>query len=768
MSTIPPGDVGPEASRSGSARVSRIPRGPRTRSQANTAPDPGEQRSPLGIVAEKNSLDEKFEKMGSEIRQEIKKNLEDELALIRKQLELQSAEFHTVLGELTARVDLVEKERGETAEGLEPEVLASLKLSVKDARRDANQASESLGKFRTSIDDRFDRAAQRLKDLEQGAGPEPQDLDQEPLPSGREGDLRSKKDKAAKQRSSKSKSSKKDRRRRSKSHCSDDPEDRDSHSESHGPSEDGGDDSSNHSGDSEHRSEEGNGISSSKKISSRRGGVTSSASRRDKDAEPEDVATRRGPRWEELEELNPTNYLFKKLLSYRTYRLRNPQTYLSSSRRTAVRKIRRDIPPKVKKDNTFTGEDGVLVLDFLAKLVQEFDTQEMNEGQAIRLLPEFLSGIALRQYTSVSQTAGSHHGKVSVWPEAVQWLLRSFATDESIRQAVLALRDVQQRPSEDEMEFYIRLTDAGNRCGNVHSMEEQMTMFIEGLDASIKPMVSQYRQDNRDVSFLRLVNYAKAQGSASRAKEKRTKKVTIHTPPTFKAGNKQKTSYPMRKTHGAVHLAESISGSDERSAQRSQENQYEGAFVAEGDFIEPSEGYGHEDYGASGTSTLPTPTYTTESFSEPTDPVMMFRGRGHTPAPRLPMEDRGTTFRRPGWMGRPQNQGRPPARGGPRPQYPVKKHGLVCYHCYEKGHAAPTCILSLREMHQVLGNYEALSPMERLGIPSTSYLKVKNWFDSQTASTPSGSGPESNRPFRGPAAGPASSDVRRNPQQSGN
>ena len=317
--------------------------------------------------------------------------------------------------------------------------------------------------------------------------------------------------------------------------------------ESHGRSKDGNDGSSNHSGDSEHRSEEGHGISRSRKFSSRRGGVTSSASRRYKDSEPEDVATRRRPRREELEELNPTNDLFKKLLSYRTYRLRNPQTYLSISRRTAVRKIGRDIPPKMERDNTFSGEDGVLVLDFLAKLVQEFDTQKINEGQAIRLLPELLSGIALRQYTSVSQTAGSHHGKVSVWPEAVQWLLRSSATDEAICQAVLAFREVQQRPSEDEMEFYIRLTDASSRCGNVYSMEEQMTMFIEGLDASIKPMVSQYRQDNRDVSFLRLVKYAKSHGSASRAKEKKTKKVTIQTPATLRVGNKPKVPHRLGK-----------------------------------------------------------------------------------------------------------------------------------------------------------------------------------------------------------------------------
>ena len=131
----------------------------------------------------------------------MKKNLETELVFVGKQLEL-----HTVLEDLTAREDLVKKERGDATNGQEPEALASLKLSVKDARRDANQDLESLGKFRTSAGDRFDRAAHLLTDLEQPAGQEPQ----EPT-------------------------SKKDKRRRSKGHCSDDPEDRDSMSEPNGP-----------------------------------------------------------------------------------------------------------------------------------------------------------------------------------------------------------------------------------------------------------------------------------------------------------------------------------------------------------------------------------------------------------------------------------------------------------------------------------------------------------------------------------------------------
>ena len=224
MSTSAPGDVGRGVSRSGSARASRIPRGPRTRSQANTTTDPEVQESPTGIEVDNNKLDGRLKKMSGEIRQQVKKTLEAEIALVQNQLELQDPEFHTALVELAARVDLVEKERGDTTNSLEPEVQASLKLSVKDARRDSNQALVSLSKFRTSIDDRFDHAAHRLKDVEQTGGQEPQELDQEPLTTGREGDSPSKRNKAAGQRSFKSKNSRRDKRRRSRSHFSDDLE----------------------------------------------------------------------------------------------------------------------------------------------------------------------------------------------------------------------------------------------------------------------------------------------------------------------------------------------------------------------------------------------------------------------------------------------------------------------------------------------------------------------------------------------------------------
>ena len=166
---------------------------------------------------------------------------------------------------------------------------------------------------------------------------------------------------------------------------------------------------------------------------------------------------------------------------------------------------------------------------------------------------------------------------------------------------MLALREVQQRPSEDEMEFYIRLKDASNRCRNVHSMEEQMTMFIEGLDASIKPMVSQYRQDSRDVYFLRLVNYAKAHGSAGSSRERKTKKVTIKAPASLRTGANRKVGHPSRKIRGVAHLAEPISGSEGQSYPSRERTGYGNAFIAEGDFIGKSDENGYGEDGSGGT-----------------------------------------------------------------------------------------------------------------------------------------------------------------------
>ena len=78
--------------------------------------------------------------MSEEIRQETKKKFDDELVTFQKQQELVKSEFHSAMEELSARVVLVENSLTDATKAQDPEVLDSLKLAAKEARRDANQA----------------------------------------------------------------------------------------------------------------------------------------------------------------------------------------------------------------------------------------------------------------------------------------------------------------------------------------------------------------------------------------------------------------------------------------------------------------------------------------------------------------------------------------------------------------------------------------------------------------------------------------------------
>lgn len=56
------------------------------------------------------------------------------------------------------------------------------------------------------------------------------------------------------------------------------------------------------------------------------------------------------------------------------------------------------------------------MLDIIAKTVQEFDSQEMEEAESIRSFQDFMYRNALKQFKSISQTSESRFGKLTVDP----------------------------------------------------------------------------------------------------------------------------------------------------------------------------------------------------------------------------------------------------------------------------------------------------------------------------------------------------------------
>lgn len=240
--------------------------------------------------------------------------------------------------DLEERVNALEEEDKEDRD--DPDIVESLSKDVQEGRTDANKALEGLMRNRDDLDERIRRVAARLTRLEEER--------EKVLSARKKSDGHQKKER--------------------------DPEYSDDESSSGSSSgsrrkdlEEGSRDSRKGASGSEKRDE----TPEDQGRKSRKAGVDSFATLRDEDEEPEDIASRRGHEWEGLEELTPTNYLFQHLLSYRTYRLRNSRTRLTQKRRSPIKRIRREIPPKLKKEITFEGSDGVLVLDFLAKIVQD-------------------------------------------------------------------------------------------------------------------------------------------------------------------------------------------------------------------------------------------------------------------------------------------------------------------------------------------------------------------------------------------------------------
>lgn len=236
------------------------------------------------------------------------------------------------------------------------------------------------------------------------------------------------------------------------------------------------------------------------------------------------------------------------------------------------------------------------------------------------------------------------------------------------------------------------------------------------------------------MSFLRLVNHAQAQGASFRAKEKKSRKVTIEEP--SKSGRtirppKPSRSSPLRGSAYTVHSTGSESQEDYRGGAA--------YYVGEDDSTELE--YSHE-YGSSTADPYGEGTQGSEYIGEQEgvgDPVLALGGRprGHTPAPRLRHEDAHTRRARRGWVGRPPHAGGPQYKG-PQAQHehPHKRYALIFFKCYRKGHTSPQCLITIKDLQQVVLNYEALSPMERLGIASTNYLKAKAYVEA--GGTPGG------------------------------
>ena len=145
------------------------------------------------------------------------------------------------------------------------------------------------------------------------------------------------------------------------------------------------------------------------------------------------------------------------------------------------------------------------------------DNYELSEGAACLICPNFLAGDTKEAYENNFELP-EDKGGFNNWPEVIQFLLKSYAKDRHIEEALASLEDIKHMPHEKESAYPKCLRTQARRCGGVFSESEMITRFILGLREDLKPLLRLTRADySLPNVFQDFVERATAQSEAHRA-----------------------------------------------------------------------------------------------------------------------------------------------------------------------------------------------------------------------------------------------------------
>lgn len=369
----------------------------------------------------------------------------------------------------------------------------------------------------------------------------------------------------------------------------------------------------------------------------------------------------------------PTDHRFHKACDYRTYRLENGRGRMDARTNRSTRKKVKDLEVTMT-GHKFDGKDPIKVIGFLRRLKRDADRNDMSEGSLYLALPYMLRGEAQDAFEA-AQDDGNSRRNVKNWVTGCDWLLRTYATNANIADAMLDLSRTKQSAEEDETKYSTRLRNAVKRCGNVHTEYEVATFFVQGLIAAISPRVAQERSRNSKLEYVDLVQYARSEGDAVRAQTRI---------------GKTRLSYPDKLPRRTVNF---IAEDPEES--RSTVTIDASARDTDADM----------NLVGDGGATVSAPSYMSGTATDTTEGEAFYAYQ-----PRF----RNDRLARQGREAYPRNRDARQSSG----------MELICHECYLPGHISPRCEMKLKDLHQVPENYGKLTVEQKSRVPDSSYLRV--------------------------------------------
>ena len=229
--------------------------------------------------------------------------------------------------------------------------------------------------------------------------------------------------------------------------------------------------------------------------------------------------SRRLSRRKSLTEFKPLNELFRKAVSYKTYRLRNRNGSVDMDT-IRIDKLHRKLKVQMGS-NTFDGSDPISVLGFLERFKTACNHNFVHEDAAIWLFQFFLEGQAhamlqSRLVGSNMAVDAKHRELLTSYPQVVNFLIRNYATDEVIAEAYNEVIGCKQVATMNELRYSQLLWDKALRCGTVFSDLRLKSLFADGVSEVIRAQVRNHLASHTSLDYHALVRYAQAIGESHR------------------------------------------------------------------------------------------------------------------------------------------------------------------------------------------------------------------------------------------------------------
>jgi len=154
----------------------------------------------------------------------------------------------------------------------------------------------------------------------------------------------------------------------------------------------------------------------------------------------------------------PADDLYTAILDGVTYALVNTDIQYDRTMAHGLGRLRKDVSAIFGRDAEWDGTPALGVVEFLNRFVKERNDNDVSEGRALYLLPEFTKGDLKRDlYTIMPSLQGGRSGEVSSYMELVNWLLRKYADEQSLSDQGALFHGASQEDGESENDFYVRL-----------------------------------------------------------------------------------------------------------------------------------------------------------------------------------------------------------------------------------------------------------------------------------------------------------------------